>query len=112
MSSNNFINHQDPTAPLNLNNIDIREQYTKLTESEKTMVAAKVLGMNHVPVDILTFLCDDYFLGDTRITNHGKSVFNYWKGKLPEIFPSPVITKTPYISFGGCIGSGKENCRL
>ena len=56
MSSNNFINHQDPTAPLNLNNIDIREQYTKLTESEKTMVAAKVLGMNHVPVDILTFL--------------------------------------------------------
>ena len=56
MSSNNFINQTDPTAPLNLNNIDIREQYTKLTESEKTMVAAKVLGMNHIPVDILTFL--------------------------------------------------------
>lgn len=56
MSSNNFINQTDPTAPLNLDNIDIREQYTKLTESEKTMVAAKVLGMNHVPVDILTFL--------------------------------------------------------
>lgn len=55
-SSNNFINQTDPTAPLNLDNIDIREQYTKLTESEKTMVAAKVLGMNHVPVDILTFL--------------------------------------------------------
>jgi hypothetical protein len=106
-SSENFINHQDPTAPLDLNNIDIQEQYTKLTESEKTMVAAKVLGMNHVPVDILTFLCDDFFLGDSRITNHGKSVFDYWKGKLPKIFPSPVITKTPYISFGGCIGSGK-----
>ena len=59
MSSNNFINQTDPTAPLNLDNIDIREQYTKLTESEKTMVAAKVLGMNHVPVDILTFL---YFI--------------------------------------------------
>lgn len=55
-SSNNFINQTDPTAPLNLDSIDIREQYTKLTESEKTMVAAKVLGMNHVPVDILTFL--------------------------------------------------------
>lgn len=56
MSSNSFINQTDPTAPLNLDSIDIREQYTKLTESEKTMVAAKVLGMNHVPVDILTFL--------------------------------------------------------
>lgn len=55
-SNNNFINQSDPTAPLNFDNIDIREQYTKLTESEKTMVAAKVLGMNHIPVDILTFL--------------------------------------------------------
>lgn len=55
-SSNNFINHQDPTAPIDLSNIDIREQYSKLTDSEKTMVAAKVLGMNHIPVDILTFL--------------------------------------------------------
>lgn len=56
MGSNNFINQSDPTAPIDLSNIDIREQYSKLTESEKTMVAAKVLGMNHVPVDILTFL--------------------------------------------------------
>ena len=56
MSSNSFINQHDPTAPLNLDSIDIQEQYSKLTDSEKTMVAAKVLGMNHVPVDILTFL--------------------------------------------------------
>ena len=56
MSSNSFINQSDPTVPLNFDNIDIREQYTKLTDSEKTMVAAKVLGMNHIPVDILTFL--------------------------------------------------------
>lgn len=56
MSSNNFINQSDPTAPLNLDNIDIREQYSKLTDAEKTMVAAKILGMNHIPVDITTFL--------------------------------------------------------
>ena len=46
MSSNNFINQSDPTAPLNFDDIDIREQYSKLTEAERTMVAAKLLGMN------------------------------------------------------------------
>lgn len=56
MSSNNFINQSDPTAPIDLSNIDIREQYSKLTDDEKTIVAAKLLGMNHIPVDILTFL--------------------------------------------------------
>ena len=58
MSSNssNFINQTDPTAPIDLSNIDIREQYSKLTDDEKTIVAAKLLGMNHIPVDILTFL--------------------------------------------------------
>ena len=52
MSSNSFINQHDPTAPLNLNNIDIREQYTKLTEEERILVATKLLGYSHKPPTI------------------------------------------------------------
>lgn len=106
---NRFINHNDPTASIDLSKITIEEQYTKLTDREKILVGAKMLGMNHVPVDIRTFLSDPYYLGDSRITNYGKSVFSYWKQRLPEIFPTPITTSTPYISFGGCIGSGKSS---
>ena len=73
----NFINHNDPTLPINIS-VDLREQYEKLTEQEKLMVAAKILGMDHIPVDIKTFICDDYFLGSELLFNHGNSVFSFW----------------------------------
>jgi hypothetical protein len=103
---NKFVNHTDPTTPIDLKKITLEQQYAKLTESEKLQVACKILGMNHVPVDFKTFLFDDYFLGN--ITDHGKVLFKYWLDKFDMIFPNPVTTKTPYLSFTGCIGSGKS----
>lgn len=104
----NFIDHFDPTAPLDLSGVSISQQYSKLSEKDKLLVGCKLLGMNHVPVPIKTFLFDDYFLGSEEITNHGKSIFPFWIDKLETIFPNPIQTKYPYLSFTGCVGSGKS----
>lgn len=107
MDKNEFINHQNPTTPIDLSQISLEQQYTNLTQEEKDLLVCKFLGMNHKPVDIITFVSDDYFLGHPGITNHGNAVFQYWKDNLVKMFPSPLINKYCYISFGGCIGSGK-----
>ena len=106
--SNNFINHRDPTSPIDLSQISLEQQYYNLTQEEKDLLVCKFLGMDHKPVDIITFISDDYFLGSPSITNHGNAVFQYWKDRFIEMFPSPLINKYCYISFGGCIGSGKS----
>lgn len=115
MSDNNkFLNHKDPTKPIGNDVPDLSnglpDYLNSLTEEERNIILASALGMNHVPVDILTFLFDDYFLGDEQITNHGKSVFKYWLDKLPQIFPSPLYNRYTYISLGGSVGSGKSWC--
>ena len=108
----NFIDHKDPTKPID-NDLPGMEQlagnlYNSLSEEEKIIIGAKLLGMNHVPVDIHTFLQDDYFLGNELITNKGKSIFDYWNDKYDTIFPNPILNKYPYLSFSGCVGSGKS----
>lgn len=109
MSDNtNFINQYDPTTTLDLGGVELQKQYTALTDREKQMIAAKILGMNHLPVDIHTFLFDEYFLGTDNITNHGKAVFKFWLDKFDTIFPDPIINRYAYISLGGSIGSGKS----
>ena len=106
--NNNFISQFDPTTPLDLSQITLQQQYTKLTEKEKIMIGAKFLGMDHVPVDISTFINDEYYLGNELITNKGSQIFDFWKNKLKQIFPDPINNPYPYISFGGSIGSGKS----
>lgn len=114
MDNNKFIEHHDPTTPIDesslpdLNDVSGSDLYSKLSEEERLVVGAKLLGMNHVPVDIHTFLFDDYYLGSDQITNHGKSIFKYWLDKYDEIFPNPILNKYPYLSFGGSVGSGKS----
>lgn len=102
----NFISHEDPTKRLTAESIE--SQYTKLTDSEKLLVGARLLGMDHMPCTFEQFLCDDYFLGSPQITNQGRSIFQIWKDCGKAIYPTPITTKTPYVSFGGCIGSGKS----
>lgn len=101
-----FINQIDPTAPFNAEEVTFEEQYSKLTDRDKLLLACKALGMNHVPLDIKSFLFDEYFLGG--ITNNGNSIFPYWLDKFDQIFPTAVTTRTPFISFSGAIGTGKS----
>jgi hypothetical protein len=71
-----------------------------LTNKEKLLVAAKIRGMSHMPVDIETFIKDPYYLGESV----GKTLFPFWLDKLKQIYPNPIMTKYPYISLGGAIG--------
>lgn len=110
----NFIEHKDPTKPIDSNSlpdlqsVSAMEAYEKMSKEEKLVIGAHLLGMNHVPVDIKTFLFDDYYLGDDQITNHGKSIFKYWLDKYDDMYASPLINKYCYLSFSGCVGSGKS----
>ena len=97
MSSNNFINQSDPTAPLNFDNIDIREQYSKLTESERLLVAMKLMGYSHKPPAINQLLEDEYYLGGEKFFNHGTAVFDFWKDALNIIYPNEITTAKPFL---------------
>lgn len=108
-ASKNFISHTDPTTPIPADLSGIEFQYQNLTESEKMMIGARLgLKLDHLPVSFNQFVSDEYYLGHPEIMNYGKSLFDCWKSLGDEVFPTPITTKTPYISFGGCIGSGKS----
>lgn len=96
----------DPTNNNELNNFDISKKYSTLTDREKLLIYCKINGFNHIPVDIETFIKDDYYLG--LVTSGGQGIYKYWHGMLQELFPNPVINRYPYISFGGAIGIGKS----
>lgn len=107
---NSFINQEDPTKDLTkeLSEITLEKQYSTLTKAEKDLLVCKFLGLNKKPADIMRFISDDYFLGSESITNGGRAVFDYWKDRLKELFPDPLVNKYCYISFGGAIGTGKS----
>ena len=110
-NKNNINIGDDPTLSISdtlVNQSMLEEEYNKLTQEEKLLVACKMLGMDHKPVPIKRFICDEYFLGGEQIFNHGKSIFEPWFDKLDEIFPNSIKTNYPYISLGGCVGSGKS----
>lgn len=96
---NKFIDHKDPTKKLDLSSLTLEDQFAKLTDEEKLIIGAYALGMDHVSVSIDQFLEDEFYLG--LITNKGNAVFNFWRDKLREIFPTPIMTRYPYLSFGG-----------
>ena len=108
MSSNNFINQSDPTAPLNFDNIDIREQYSKLTDEEKILVATRLMGYSHKPPTINQLISDEYYLGSEKFFNHGTAVFDFWKDALNIIYPTEITTAKPYLVLSGAIGVGKS----
>jgi peptidoglycan biosynthesis protein MviN/MurJ (putative lipid II flippase) len=75
-----------------------------MSDQEKTLILSKILGYERVPVDIETFIMDDYYLGQSM----RDSLYPFWLDELKKIFVSPVLTKYPYISLGGAIGVGKS----
>lgn len=103
MKTNKFIDHEDPTAPIpfDIDPRNIKYQYSKLSEREKLAVGSRLLGMDHVPCTFNRFLEDSYYLGNPQITNYGKSIFDIWKEVGEDVYPTPISTKTPYVSFGG-----------
>ena len=57
-----------------------------------------------MPVDILTFVNDPYYLGATY---NGK-LFKIWEDTLKEIFPIPMFSPYYEVILSACIGAGKS----
>ena len=66
-------------------------------------MAASLIGYKTMPVDIETFITDDYYLG--KLT---KNLYPFWFEWLKKLYPDPIFNPFPFIVFTGCIGSGKS----
>lgn len=61
------------------------------------------------PVDIITFLLNDNYLGKAWHDADGKvKLFDFWKNKLGEIFPSKYDTSVNNLIISGARGLGKS----
>ena len=66
-------------------------EFEKLTEQEKSEVIYEAVGKEIYktnPVDVLTFLEDQYFLGSVYDT-----IFKMWKDLIKEVYPAPFCKK-------------------
>lgn len=105
---------------------DIQKELNNLTEDEKK-VAIEILKQysqsgssdvyqdliyqdyEEIPVDIETFLYNEYYLGKSLIDAEGrKTVYPYWVETLKKIFPTNVDTAYNTLALTGSIGIGKS----
>lgn len=105
---------------------DIKKELNNLTEDEKK-VALEILKQysqsgssdvyqdliyqdyEEIPVDIETFLYNEYYLGKSLIDAEGrKTVYPYWVETLKKIFPTNVDTAYNTLALTGSIGIGKS----
>lgn len=80
----------------NMGNLSVYEMGELMFEIDKH-------NYQHKPVDIETFIYDDYFLGQTI----GKSIFPIWVDVLKSIYPSPFMSVFNEVIISACIGAGK-----
>lgn len=97
------LSEEEKQAVLNiLNEISTKGQsdtYTKLLNSE----------YKETPVDIMTFLHDDNYLGKAWKDAAGRpKLFPYWEKVLTDLFPDPYTTKVNNLILSGARGLGKS----
>lgn len=64
---------------------------------------------SEIPVDIVTFIEDNKYLGNAWHDSEGKSkLYPYWKDRLQELFPTNVDTSVNNSIFSGARGIGKS----
>ena len=108
-----------------MTNIDDK-QFAGLSEEEKK-VALKILqelsekgtseeynkllyaDYNEIPVDIITFISDDRYLGNAWKDASGKlKLYPFWQEKLKELFPDNFTTSVNNFIESGARGLGKS----
>lgn len=69
---------------------------------------------NEIPVDIITFVDDDRYLGNAWHDAEGKTkLYPYWRKELKKLFPDNITTSVNNAIFSGSRGRGKsEICVL
>lgn len=112
-----------------LNNFDI-EELNNLSEEERK-VALDILSQlaetgesetyndllygeyNEIPVDIDTFIDNDYYLGQAWKDSSGNSkMYPYWRKVLRELFPTNITTSVNNTIFSGSRGIGKTEIAI
>ena len=80
-----------------------------LNKRESEELLAFIDGYDTMPVDIKTFVNDDFFLGKS----FPDGFWNYWLEQLENIFPHPLLpSKYMEIIIKGSIGTGKTFCGI
>lgn len=93
--------------------LEILKEYSKNGQSA-ILDDLKYSDFEEIPVDILTFISEDKYLGRglytvDEFTGERKcTVFPYWIEKLKEIFPDNLTTRYNTIILTGSIGLGKS----
>ena len=93
--------------------IEILKEYSQEGYSN-TLEDLKYSDFEEVPVDIMTFISEEKYLGRglysvDEFTGERKcTVFPYWLEKLKEIFPDNITTRYNTIVLTGSIGLGKS----
>lgn len=93
--------------------LEILKEYSQEGYSN-TFEDLKYSDFEEVPVDIMTFISDERYLGRglysvDEFTGERKcTVFPYWLDKLKEIFPDNLTTRYNTIVLTGSIGLGKS----
>lgn len=82
------------------NKEEILEEFHKLSPADEIEALANLIGYTSIPVDIETFVKDDYYLGNI----YGESLFPIWLERLKQVFPDPIRTASTFIAAKGCIG--------
>lgn len=81
-----------------------------LTQNQMIQILSNEIGLKFEIPDILTFIDDDYYLGQFYYDKYKKKsrVYPFWRDVLQDIYPNPLTTKSSFLTFSGCIGSGKS----
>ena len=104
-------------SSINLNNLSEKERALALEilkEYSDTGNSAKLNNLlyedwKEIPVDILTFIKDDNYLGRAWKDPEGNlKLFPYWENLLPKIFPDPFTTSVNNLIESGGRGLGKS----
>lgn len=100
------------------------EAYDRLSDSEKKVVndvlaevasqgSSEILDdlynadYDERPVDFITFITDDNYLG--KSTRNGQFLYPFWKKEISKIYSLPDICE---VAFSGSIGVGKTTCAV
>lgn len=79
----------------------VEAMMNSMTEDQKVLALAKLMGYGKLPPTVEEFICDDYYLGKVFNPKLPNGLYPYWMDVLKKIFPNPIICRYPYISLGG-----------
>lgn len=93
--------------------LKILEDYAKNDGVSKLFNDLKYADYKETPVDIVTFIKDDKYLGRAWHLSDGKcKLFPFWENKLQELFPDNVTTDYNTFIESGARGLGKSEIAI